>query len=113
MKPEHVFPVLLMVLNVGAAAGYLLVKNRWMAAYWCLAFGLNFIVTFKPNRKEEPMPGFKSLAQMRRCETLVAEGKMTQEAFDKAKAETNFDGLPERLHPKKERPVDPEEGGAE
>lgn len=44
---------------------------------------------------------FKSIAQMNRCKQLVAEGKMTQEAFDKSLAETDVDTLPERVHPKK------------
>ena len=53
------------------------------------------------------MAGFKSKAQRERCKTLVAEGKMTQDQFDRYEAETqNLDSLPERLHPKKEKPGD-------
>ena len=47
---------------------------------------------------------FKSLAQMRKCQELVALGTMTQEKFDQALAETDVDTLPERIHPKQDKP---------
>lgn len=47
---------------------------------------------------------FKSVAQMERCKRLVEEGKVSQESFDASLAATQLEGLPERLHPKKEKP---------
>jgi len=52
--------------------------------------------------------GWKSKAQRERCQTLVAEGKMKKEDFDRIERETaDIEGLPERLHPKKEKPSEP------
>ena len=48
MKPEHLFPVLLMIQYAGAAIVYRSVGNSWNAAYWLFALGLTFVVTFKP-----------------------------------------------------------------
>ena len=41
---------------------------------------------------------------MRKCQELVALGTMTQEKFDQALAETDVDTLPERIHPKQDKP---------
>jgi hypothetical protein len=49
MRPEHTFPILMMALNIGAAIWYKTIGNAWMAAYWVFVFGLNFVMTFKPN----------------------------------------------------------------
>lgn len=48
----------------------------------------------------EPVP-FKSIDQMERCRSLVKEGTMSQEDFDKALNVTNVDSLPQRLTPDK------------
>jgi len=40
---------------------------------------------------------------MRKFEQLVKDGKMKQEMFDQFKTETNFDNLPERIHPPKKK----------
>jgi hypothetical protein len=52
----------------------------------------------------KPPKAFASIAQMERCRTLVAEGTMTQERFDACAGVTDIPNLPERLHPKKEKP---------
>lgn len=60
-----------------------------------------------------PTP-FKSKAQMERCKRLVAEGVLTQKQFDEQLAATpHHEGLPERLHPKKEKgqPSGDDDGG--
>jgi len=49
MKRELIFPVLTMILNVGSFIGYGSVGNKWMAIYWALIFGINYIVAFKLN----------------------------------------------------------------
>lgn len=56
--------------------------------------------------------GFKSKAQIARCEQLVKDGKMTQEYFDECMRLTHdSDKLPERLHPKREK-KEKKEGGS-
>lgn len=46
---------------------------------------------------------FVSRAQMERCKRLVAEGSITQAAFDDSLSLTpHHADLPERLHPKKD-----------
>ena len=44
---------------------------------------------------------FKSEAQRRKCAELVADGKMSQDTYDKWDRETGIRKLPERLRPKK------------
>lgn len=53
------------------------------------------------------MAPFKSQAQRAKFGQLVAEGKMTQEEFDKWNADTPKDHkLPQRIHPKKPTGLD-------
>lgn len=48
---------------------------------------------------------FRSEAQRKKFQALVAEGKMTAEAYEKWEKETPEGKLPERLHPAKK--IDP------
>lgn len=46
MKPEQFFPVILIVLDICAAGGYL-VRGGWrLAIYWAAAAVLSYTVTF-------------------------------------------------------------------
>lgn len=46
MYSKYIFPVLLIILDVGAAIVYLLNKEYKMAVYWIAAAVLNVTVTF-------------------------------------------------------------------
>lgn len=46
MYSKYIFPVLLIVLDVGAAIVYALNKEYKMAVYWIAAAVLNITVTF-------------------------------------------------------------------
>lgn len=46
---------------------------------------------------------FKSIAQKKKFEQLVADGKMSQDTFNKWESETPKGKLPERIGPKKEK----------
>ena len=46
MKPHQVFPTLLIVLDVCAAAPYFFAGNWRMGCYWLFAAGLTTVVTF-------------------------------------------------------------------
>jgi len=45
--PPQAFPVLLIVLDIGAAIVYAAWRDWWLASYWAMAAGLTFCVTFK------------------------------------------------------------------
>lgn len=47
MKTEYIFPVLLIVEQVGAAFIYGVKKDFWSLAYWIFAAAVNFAVVFK------------------------------------------------------------------
>lgn len=47
MKPEQIFPTILIVLQWCAAVPYLIKQDYWMAAYWLFAGMLNVTVTFR------------------------------------------------------------------
>ena len=48
IRPEHIFPILLMLQYVGAGVVYAFRGKPWNAAYWAIfALGLAYIVTFK------------------------------------------------------------------
>lgn len=46
MHSKYIFPVLLIILDVGAALVYFLNKEYKMAVYWLAAAVLNITVTF-------------------------------------------------------------------
>lgn len=46
IKPEYIFPLLLILLDVGAAAIYAAQKDYKKAVYWLAAAVLNVTVTF-------------------------------------------------------------------
>lgn len=46
MSTKYIFPLLLIVLDVGAAVVYALNKDYKMATYWIAAAVLNICVTF-------------------------------------------------------------------
>ena len=46
IKPEYIFPLLLILLDVGAAIIYALQKDYKKAVYWIAAAVLNVTVTF-------------------------------------------------------------------
>jgi hypothetical protein len=46
MKPEHIFPLLLILLDIGAAVIYATQKDIRMVVYWLAAAILNVAVTF-------------------------------------------------------------------
>lgn len=46
MKPQYIFPIILIALNVGAAIFYATAKDWRMAIYWIAAAVLNASVTF-------------------------------------------------------------------
>lgn len=46
MKPQYIFPVLLMLLDVGAAVVYATDGDWKKAVYWVAAAVLNAMVTF-------------------------------------------------------------------
>lgn len=46
IKPEYIFPLLLILLDVGAAIIYALQKDYKKAVYWIAAAVLNLAVTF-------------------------------------------------------------------
>lgn len=46
IKPEYIFPLLLILLDVGAAIIYALQKDYKKAVYWIAAAVLNAAVTF-------------------------------------------------------------------
>lgn len=52
---------------------------------------------------------FKSLAQMRRCDTLIAAGTITKEVFQRDLAATDVESIPWRVGPLK--PEDPDQAG--
>lgn len=54
---------------------------------------------------------FKSLAQMRRCDTLIAAKTITIETFQRDLAVTDVDVIPWRVGPLK--PEDPDQAGQE
>jgi hypothetical protein len=45
---ESYLPILLMTINVMAAAVYGIKSNYWMSIYWIAAATLTFVVTFRP-----------------------------------------------------------------
>lgn len=46
IKPEYIFPLLLILLDVGAAVIYTMQKDYKKAVYWIAAAVLNITVTF-------------------------------------------------------------------
>lgn len=48
MKPEYILPVILILIQIAAAAVYGVKSNFWLALYWLAAAVVNFAVTFKP-----------------------------------------------------------------
>lgn len=46
IKPEHIFPLILIVLDILAAFIHVYHKNYKMAVYWLAAAVLNITVTF-------------------------------------------------------------------
>lgn len=46
IKPEYIFPLLLILLDVGAAIIYTMQKDYKKAVYWLAAAVLNVTVTF-------------------------------------------------------------------
>ena len=46
MTAKYIFPIALIVLNLGAAVMYAINKDFKMAAYWLAAVVLNITVTF-------------------------------------------------------------------
>lgn len=46
IKPEYIFPLLLILLDVGAAAIYAVQKDYKKSVYWLAAAVLNITVTF-------------------------------------------------------------------
>lgn len=46
MKPQHIFPALLIVLDVGAAIMYATAGDVRKTVYWIAAAVLNIVVTF-------------------------------------------------------------------
>lgn len=46
IKPEYIFPLLLILLDVGAASIYAVQKDYKKAVYWLAAAVLNITVTF-------------------------------------------------------------------
>lgn len=55
-----------------------------------------------PIQPAKPATPFKSWAQMKRCITLIPEGKITAERFDADLVATNLDSIPWRVGPAKE-----------
>ena len=52
MQHKYFFPIVLIVLDLGAALVYALNKEYKMAVYWLAAAVLNITVTFQVNKKE-------------------------------------------------------------
>lgn len=48
MKTEYILPVILILIQIGAAVVYGVKNNLWLALYWLAAAVVNFVVTFKP-----------------------------------------------------------------
>ena len=46
MQSKYIFPVLLIILDMGAAIVYAVNKDYKMAVYWLAAAALNITVTF-------------------------------------------------------------------
>lgn len=46
IRPEHIFPIILIILDIAAAIGYLVHKDYKKAIYWAAAAILNICVTF-------------------------------------------------------------------
>ena len=46
MKPQYIFPAILIALNIGAAIVYASAKDWRMVIYWIAAAVLNAAVTF-------------------------------------------------------------------
>lgn len=46
MKPQYIFPAILITLNIGAAIVYATTKDLRMVIYWIAAAVLNASVTF-------------------------------------------------------------------
>lgn len=46
IKPEYIFPLLLILLDMGAAIVYAIQKDYKKAVYWLAAAVLNITVTF-------------------------------------------------------------------
>lgn len=46
VKPEYIFPLLLILLDMGAAIVYTIQKDYKKAVYWLAAAVLNITVTF-------------------------------------------------------------------
>lgn len=46
IKKEHIFPLLLIALDIGAAVVYVIKKDYRMSVYWLAAAVLNITVTF-------------------------------------------------------------------
>ncbi len=47
MKPQYIFPLILIALDIGAAVWYGLARDARMVIYWIAAAVLNAAVTFK------------------------------------------------------------------
>ena len=47
VKPEYIFPLLLILLDMGAAIVYAIQKDYKKAVYWLAAAVLNITVTFQ------------------------------------------------------------------
>ena len=47
MKPQYIFPSILIALDVGAAISYGVARDLRMVIYWIAAAVLNAAVTFK------------------------------------------------------------------
>ena len=47
MKTEYIFPVILILLQIGAAIVYGVKKDFWSLLYWISASVVNFAVVFK------------------------------------------------------------------
>lgn len=48
MDTSKIFPLLLIVLQLGAAVVYAIRRDGWMAVYWTAAAILNIAVVFRP-----------------------------------------------------------------
>lgn len=47
IKPEQIFPCILILLDLCAVVPCLIKQDYWMACYWLFAGALNFTVTFR------------------------------------------------------------------
>ena len=48
MKTEQILPLILIIIQIGAAIVYGYKHNFWDASYWLFAAGVNYAVVFRP-----------------------------------------------------------------